>query len=558
MAVNVETQPVVAADWRRGRFMSWVTTTDHKRIGILYIATSLAFFAAGGVLALIMRAQLATPNEHVVSATTYDQLFTIHGTTMVFLVVVPILAGFGNYLLPLMIGARDMAFPKLNALSYWLFLFGGIVLYASFFAKGGPSGASWTAYPPLTETEYSPGNGVDLWILSLHILSIASLIGAINFVCTIHNMRTAGMTYMRIPLFVWGLLTYAVMLILVLPVLSGGLTLLLLDRHFPSVHFFKPQEGGNVLLWQHVFWFFGHPEVYIMILPAMGIVSEILPVFARKPIFGYKAVAYSTLGIGFVSMLVWAHHLFTVGYGSGLNSYFMIASLLVGVPTGVKILNWVATTWRGNLIFDTPMLYALGFIASLPDRRPDRALPRGLPARLAGTQHVLRRRALPLHARRRRDVRDLRRALLLVAEDVRPQARRDARQVVVLDDLRRLQPDLHAAAPGRTARHAAAHLHVHRGRAVGVVQPDLDDRLRDHDRRHTSDPRGDHQVATCATRRERPVAREHARVVHHVATARAQLRQRPLRDQLPAAARPASEARGDEWPDERRPVPGCG
>ncbi len=363
MAVNVETQPVVAADWRRGRFMSWVTTTDHKRIGILYIATSLAFFAAGGVLALIMRTQLATPNEHVVSATTYDQLFTIHGTTMVFLVVVPILAGFGNYLLPLMIGARDMAFPKLNALSYWLFLFGGIVLYASFFAKGGPSGASWTAYPPLTETAYSPGNGVDLWILSLHILSIASLIGAINFVCTIHNMRTAGMTYMRIPLFVWGLLTYAVMLILVLPVLSGGLTLLLLDRHFPGVHFFKPQDGGNVLLWQHVFWFFGHPEVYIMILPAMGIVSEILPVFARKPIFGYKAVAYSTLGIGFVSMLVWAHHLFTVGYGSGLNSYFMIASLLVGVPTGVKILNWVATTWRGNLIFDTPMLYALGFIS---------------------------------------------------------------------------------------------------------------------------------------------------------------------------------------------------
>ncbi|HEX3455198.1 MAG TPA: cytochrome c oxidase subunit I [Gaiellaceae bacterium] len=363
MAVNVETQPVVAADWRRGRFMSWVTTTDHKRIGILYIATSLAFFAAGGVLALIMRAQLATPKEHVVSANTYDQLFTIHGTTMVFLVVVPILAGFGNYLVPLMIGARDMAFPKLNALSYWLFLFGGIILYASFLAKGGASAASWTAYPPLSETQYSPGNGIDLWILSLHILSIASLIGAINFVCTIHNMRSAGMTYMRIPLFIWGILTYAVMLILVLPVLSGGLTLLLLDRHFPGVHFFKPQDGGNVLLWQHVFWFFGHPEVYIMILPAMGIVSEILPVFARKPIFGYKAVAYSTLGIGFVSMLVWAHHLFTVGYGSGLNSYFMIASLLVGVPTGVKILNWVATTWRGNLIFDTPMLYALGFIA---------------------------------------------------------------------------------------------------------------------------------------------------------------------------------------------------
>jgi cytochrome c oxidase subunit 1 len=362
VAVNVESQTVVA-DWRRGRVTSWLTTTDHKRIGILYIATSLAFFGAGGILALIMRAQLATPKEHVVSANTYDQLFTIHGTTMVFLVVVPILAGFGNYLVPLMIGARDMAFPKLNALSYWLFLFGGIVLYASFLAKGGASSVSWTAYPPLSESEFSPGNGVDLWILSLHILSIASLIGAINFVCTIHNMRAAGMSYMRIPLFCWGILTYAVMLILVLPVLSGGLTLLLLDRHFPGVHFFKPSQGGNVLLWQHVFWFFGHPEVYIMILPAMGIVSEILPVFARKPIFGYKAIAFSTLGIGFVSMLVWAHHLFTVGYGSGLNSYFMIASMLVGIPTGVKILNWVATTWRGNLIFDTPMLFSLGFIS---------------------------------------------------------------------------------------------------------------------------------------------------------------------------------------------------
>jgi cytochrome c oxidase subunit 1 len=362
VAVNVEAQPVTA-DWKRGRVASWVTTTDHKRIGILYIATSLAFFGAGGILALVMRAQLATPKEHVVSANTYDQLFTIHGTTMIFLVVVPILAGFGNYLVPLMIGARDMAFPKLNALSYWLFLFGGIVLYMSFLAKGGASSASWTAYPPLSESEFSPGNGVDLWILSLHILSIASLIGAINFVCTIHNMRTAGMNYMRIPLFVWGILTYAIMLILVLPVLSGALTLLLLDRHFSGVNFFKPGHGGNPLLWEHMFWFFGHPEVYIMILPAMGIVSEIIPVFSRKPIFGYKAIAFATLGIGFVSMLVWAHHLFTVGYGSGLNGFFMVSSMLVGIPTGVKILNWVATTWRGNLIFDTPMLYALGFVA---------------------------------------------------------------------------------------------------------------------------------------------------------------------------------------------------
>ena len=362
MAIRVEA-PQAAVDWRRGRVTSWLTTTDHKRIGILYMVTSILFFGAGGIMALIMRAQLATPNEHVVSADTYDQLFTIHGTTMVFLFVVPILAGFGNYFVPLMIGARDMAFPKLNALSYWLFLFGGVVLLCSFLAKGGAASASWTMYPPLSEKEFSPGHGVDLWILSLHLLTIASLIGAINFIVTIANMRAAGMSWMRMPLFIWSIITYAILLILVLPVLSGGLTLLLLDRNFDGSHFFKPDQGGSLLLYQNVFWFFGHPEVYIMILPAFGMISEIIPVFSRKPIFGYKAVAFSTLGIAFFSMLVWAHHLFTVGYGSGLNGYFMVASVIIAIPTGVKILNWLATTWRGNISFDTPMLFALGFIA---------------------------------------------------------------------------------------------------------------------------------------------------------------------------------------------------
>jgi len=362
LAIRVEA-PQAAVDWRRGRVTSWLTTTDHKRIGILYIVTSFLFFGAGGIMALLMRAQLATPNEHVVSADTYDQLFTIHGTTMVFLFVVPILAGFGNYFVPLMIGARDMAFPKLNALSYWLFLFGGVVLLCSFLAKGGAASASWTMYPPLSDKEFSPGHGVDLWILSLHLLTIASVIGAINFIVTIVNMRTAGMSWMRMPLFIWSIITYAILLLLVLPVLSGGLTLLLLDRNFAGSHFFKPNEGGSLLLWQHVFWFFGHPEVYIMILPAFGMISEIIPVFSRKPIFGYKAVAFSTLGIAFFSMLVWAHHLFTVGYGNGLNGFFMVSSVIIAVPTGIKILNWLATTWRGNLSFDTPMLFALGFIA---------------------------------------------------------------------------------------------------------------------------------------------------------------------------------------------------
>ena len=342
--------------------MSWVTTTDHKRIGILYICTSLVFFAAGGILALLMRAQLAQANEHFITKQSYNELFTIHGTTMIFLVVVPIFAGFANFLVPLMIGARDVAFPRLNALSYWFFLFGGVVLYLSFFAKYGASRSGWYGYPPLSDDMFSLGNGQDLWILSLHLLSLGSILGAINFLATIHNMRAPGMSWMRIPLFVWSIEIYSALLVLVLPVLSVGLTLLLLDRQ-AGTHFFEPQAGGNAILYQHFFWFFGHPEVYVMVLPAMGIISEVIPVFSRKPIFGYKAIAFSTVAIGFYSMLVWAHHMFSVGMPTFLNVFFMLSSMVIAVPTGVKIFNWLATTWRGNLIFDTAMLWALGFIA---------------------------------------------------------------------------------------------------------------------------------------------------------------------------------------------------
>jgi cytochrome c oxidase subunit 1 len=247
----------------------------------------------------------------------------------------------------------------LNALSYWLFLLGGLILFSSFFAAGGAAQTGWTLYPPLSEQ--IPGNGVDLLILSLHILSVSSLVGAINFVVTIHRLRAPGMTWMRVPLFVWSIDVYAALLIVVLPALSAGLTMLLLDRQ-AGTHFFDPSHGGNALLFQHVFWFFGHPEVYVMILPVMGIISEIIPVFSRKPIFGYTAIAFSTVAIGFYSLLVWAHHMFTVGLATPLLGFFMISSMIIAVPTGIKILNWLATTWRGNLIFDTPMLFALGFI----------------------------------------------------------------------------------------------------------------------------------------------------------------------------------------------------
>ena len=357
MAANAET-PIPS--WQHGRIASWLVTVDHKRIGILYIVTAGLFFLAGGVLAALMRTQLSQAGNDFLTKDSYNEVLTMHGTTMVFLVVVPILAGFGNFLVPLMIGARDMAFPRLNALSYWLFLFGGVILMLSFFAEGGAARTGWTAYPPLSVQ--SMGNGQDLWILALHVLTLSSLAGAINFIVTIANMRTPGMSWTRMPLFIWAIGTYAVLLVAVLPTLSAGLTLLLLDRQ-AGTNFFLPEEGGNAVLYQHVFWFFGHPEVYIMVLPAFGMISEIIPVFARKPIFGYKAVAFSTAGIAFFSMLVWAHHMFTVGMPPFLNSFFMIASMVIAVPTGVKIFNWLATLWRGNIHFDTPMLYALGFVS---------------------------------------------------------------------------------------------------------------------------------------------------------------------------------------------------
>ncbi len=349
-------------DWQRGKVASWLVTVDHKRIGILYIGTAGLFFLVAGFLALLIRIQLARPDQSILTGDSYNEVVTMHGTAMVFFVVVPILAGLGNFLVPLMIGAPDMAFPRLNALSYWLFAFGGVIFLCSFAAAGGAANTGWTAYPPLSVI--APGVGQDLWVLSLHILSIASLASAINFIVTIHNMRTRGMTWMRMPLFVWSIELYAWLLVLVLPVLSAGLTLLLLERQFPDTFsFFRPEDGGSPVLYQHVFWFFGHPEVYIMILPAMGIISEILPVFSRKPIFGYKAIALSTVAIGFFSLLVWAHHMFTVGMSNWLNAWFMVASMVIAVPTGMKIFNWLATLWRGNISLDTPMLYAIGFVS---------------------------------------------------------------------------------------------------------------------------------------------------------------------------------------------------
>jgi cytochrome c oxidase subunit I len=343
----------------RRPWLGWVTTTDHKRIGVLYLVTAFAFMMLGGVEALLMRTQLAEPSNTLLTGQRYNQLLTMHGTTMVFLVVMPLWAGFANYLVPLQVGARDMAFPRLNALSYWLYLAGGTVFYTSVFFS--PPEAGWTAYTPLSSGPYIPGNGTDAWIYLIHLTGVSSILGALNIMVTIANMRAPGMGWARLPLFCWSMLAQAIMIILTLPVIAAAVTILLTDRHFGTC-FYDPSCGGSALLWQHLFWFFGHPEVYIMILPGFGVISEVLPVFARKPIFGYKAVAASSIAIAFLSMLVWAHHMFATPLASAVLVFFMLSSMAIAVPTGVKVLNWVATLFRGSIALRTPLYFAAGFL----------------------------------------------------------------------------------------------------------------------------------------------------------------------------------------------------
>lgn len=343
--------------------LSWITTVDHKRIGIMYVLTCFAFFVIGVSLAEVMRLELAQPGGQIVEAAGYNQLFSMHGSTMIFLFIIPIGAGLGNYLVPLMIGSRDMVFPRLNALSYWMFLFGGLTLYASFFVKGGPPANGWTSYPPLSGKEFSPGHGTDLWLIGLGLGGTASLIGAINFIVTIFRLRAPGMTWMKMPLFVWGILVMAFMILLATPMLTGGFMMLLADRNLNTA-FFDPARGGDPVLWQNLFWFYSHPAVYIMVLPAMGVISEVLPVFSRKPIFGYKAVALSSVAIGVLGFSTWVHHMYTIGLPPAVEAVFVFTTMLIAVPTGVKIFNWLFTIIGGSLRFTTPMLYALGFLSS--------------------------------------------------------------------------------------------------------------------------------------------------------------------------------------------------
>jgi cytochrome c oxidase subunit 1/cytochrome c oxidase subunit I+III len=343
----------------RGLF-GWVATLDHKRVGILYLLTALVFFAAGGVEALLMRIQLARPNNTFLSPDVYDQMFTMHGTTMIFLVVMPTLIGLANYLVPLMIGARDMAFPRLNALSYWLLPCGGFLLHFSLLAGGAPA-VGWFSYAPLSEAPYATTAGMDYWAMSLLVLGVGSVAASINLIATILTLRAPGLTMRRLPLYVWMIFVNSFLVIMALPVLNAAIVMLFIDRRL-GTHYFAPSHGGSALLWQHFFWAFGHPEVYIMALPAFGIISEVVPVFARRPIFGYEFVAASTVAIALLSFGVWAHHMFAVGLGHPVDLFFSAASMLIAVPTGIKVFAWSATMWGGSIRLTTSMLFAVAFL----------------------------------------------------------------------------------------------------------------------------------------------------------------------------------------------------
>ncbi|ANZ35741.1 cytochrome c oxidase subunit I [Lentzea guizhouensis] len=357
----IATRPFPTRTAVKGSFLlRMFRTTDHKQIGIMYLVTSFAFFMVGGAMAMLIRTELARPGMQFLSQEQYNQLFTMHGTVMLLLYATPIVFGFANFILPLQIGSPDVAFPRLNAFSYWLYLFGGLIVMAGFVTPGGAADFGWFAYTPLSNAIHSPGVGADLWISGLVVGGLGTILGAVNMITTVVCLRAPGMTMFRMPIFTWNILVTSVLVLLAFPILTAALLGLLADRHL-GAHVFDPANGG-VILWQHLFWFFGHPEVYIVALPFFGIVSEIFPVFSRKPIFGYNGLVYATLGIAALSVAVWAHHMYATG--AVLLPFFAFMTFLIAVPTGVKFFNWIGTMWKGQLTFETPMLFSIGFIVT--------------------------------------------------------------------------------------------------------------------------------------------------------------------------------------------------
>ena len=352
-------EPLPSLKTGRGKLL-WIASTDHKQLGIMYLWLALFFFVIGGLEAMAIRAQLALPDNDLISPELYNQIFTMHGTTMIFLVLMPAMIGLATYLVPLMIGANEMAFPRLNAFSFWMTCLGGMLLYFSFFAGGAPD-AGWFNYAPLSESNYSPTKGVDYFLVGLILTGIGSIGAGLNFITTILTLRSPDIKLTMLPLFVWMILVNGFLMLAAFPLLNAGLFMMLIDRQFDA-HFFIPSTGGSAILWQHFFWAFGHPEVYILALPAFGIISEVIPVFSRKPIYGYKFVASSSVAIALLSYSVWAHHMFTVGLSNAINGFFAISSMLIGIPTGLKVINWIGTLHKGSITLSIPMLFAIAFL----------------------------------------------------------------------------------------------------------------------------------------------------------------------------------------------------
>jgi cytochrome c oxidase subunit 1 len=430
---------------RKGNiFVRWITSTDHKVIGNLYLITSFIYFLLGGVMALVIRAQLFAPGLSVVATgEQYNQLFTMHGTIMLLMFATPLFFGFGNAIMPLQIGAPDVAFPRLNMLSYWLFSFGSLIAVSGFLTPQGAASFGWFAYSPLSSTTFSPGYGGNLWVFGLALSGFGTILGGVNFITTIITMRAPGMTMFRMPIFTWNTLVTSLLILMAFPVLAAALFGLGADRVF-GAHIYDAANGGAIL-WQHLFWFFGHPEVYIIALPFFGIVSEVFPVFSRKPIFGYRTLIFATIAIAALSVTVWAHHMYVTG--SVLLPFFSFFTMLIAVPTGVKIFNWIGTMWRGSLTFETPMLWAIGFLVTFP---------------LRGVWH--------------RGVRDVLWLLLLVAEVDRQDAQRAARQDSLLAAVRRIPHDIPDPALDWCARTPTPLPHLSGGRRCHVDESALHDR----------------------------------------------------------------------------------
>ena len=460
----------------------WVTTVDHKRLGILYILYALVFLAFGGVEATIMRIQLIRPHNDFVSPQVFNRMFTMHGTTMIFFVAMPVLFGFANYLIPLMIGARDMAYPRLNAFSFWMTAFGGVLLYFSFLGGDGLYGAgnalrTWdgSAYAPLTSQTFSRGHSTDFWILSLFVSGVGSIGTAINIIATVLCSRCRGMTLGKMPLFAWMNIVMAALVILAVSPLTAAQLMLLVDRYLGG-HFFDTQAGGSAVLWMHFFWIFGHPEVYLLVLPAFAFASEIIPVFSRKAIFGYPVMVAATVCIGFISMSVWAHHMFTVGMSSSANTFFVLSTMAIAVPTGIKIFNWLATLWGEQLLLQDTDAVLPCLSVSVFDRGPDGDHVRRRTVQLAAGEFLLRRCALSLCDRGCHSLHALRSLLLLVPQDVRKNVQRKAGPTSLLAFPDRLPSDVRFYAYSRHSRDASPHLYLRAGPRLGHLESHCDDR----------------------------------------------------------------------------------